>query len=741
MRSVPQEGQAPSGGGTSGLDPMVSVVIPTKNAGEEFASTLEAIGAQRNIHNEIIVVDSGSTDSTVELAHRFGANVFQVAPESFDHGGTRNFGLSQASGEFCVLLSQDAVPVGESWLSALLEPFSDDQVAGVSACMVPHGDADPMGRWETESHGELMGNFVQKYGVQPWNCFLSLTREERLRVACFNNVCSALRRGVWEALPFRPGSFAEDMDWAVRALAAGHRIAYNPHARVVHSHDRPPGYHLRRHYISSRIVPQIIQWDPPSPTIREDLELDYLIRSLRAEVAFLLEEPADSFQRIEELRPTIAADTFGKSLLSALGLGHGVPDYPEHEIRKSFYFQLSRISRSNVSVDAHEMGGLLERLLARTIGEALGSYYLWCDRNRCVSEDLQGLDRSLFEEGQPDLPEWEEIERLLDTHGGGQVNLTRRIRKSGRLEQTAQRWARRLRAHIRNSGIGSLERWAQYPLETALMVIPLRTKRLINRLARRPLFDLSAYEPFAPRGVFRQDTVLEIAHFDGTAPRGQPRLVVQTPHPGVGTFGLIARLLETPSDSDWEASVLVTESPGGVSVIPTGPRCRSVASGDLHAQLGINPHKKVIFLDVPWFMVKSAGPIAAGLVKIRAGEDFHFVATVEDDQVDAFRRGIRALRMERHFALVESAPERRDALASACVAVFPWSIDYQPPLLQPAITKRIPVVGVYVETLGKSSSGEHSLPGVSASALTSQLHRMLQDCPGNLAPGTDQRRP
>ena len=546
---------------TSHPDPPVSVVISTKNAGEEFASTLEIIRSQTNIESEIIVVDSGSTDSTVELARRFGANVFQVAPESFDHGRTRNFGLSQASGEFCVLLSQDAVPVGETWLSTLLEPFSDDQVAGVSACMIPREDADPMGRWETESHRELMGNFVQNYRVQPWDCFSSLTREERLRVTCFNNVCSVLRRGIWEELPFRPGSFAEDMGWAVQALAAGHGVAYNPRARVVHSHNRPPSYHLRRHYISSRIVPQVIQWVPPSPAIRDDLELAYLIRSLRAEVAFLLTEQAANFQRIEELRPSIAAGTPGQSLLSALGLRPTTPDYPEHEIRQSFYFQLARISRSNISVEADQMEDLLEKLLARIIGETLGSYYFWCERNRCVSENLQRLDRSLCEEGQPDFRQWEEIDRLLEAHAGGEIRLASGMRKSGRLEQTAQRWARRFRAHVRNSGISSIESWAEHPLQTALMVIPLRVKRPINRLARKPLFDLSVYEPFAPRGVFRQDIVLEIAHFDNDAAGEQQRLMVHTSHPGVGNLGFIAQLVETSRGPDWEVSVLVTDSP------------------------------------------------------------------------------------------------------------------------------------------------------------------------------------
>ena len=724
---------------TSHPDPSVSIVIPAKNAGEEFALTLEVIRSQADIEAEIIVVDSGSTDATVELARRFGANVFEVAAESFDHGRTRNLGLSQASGEFCVLLSQDAVPVGETWLSTLLEPFSDDQVVGISACMVPREDADPMGRWETESHRELMGNFVQKYRLQSGDCFSSLIREERLRVTCFNNVCSALRRDVWEKIPFRPGSFAEDMDWAVRALAAGHRIVYNPRARAVHSHNRPPSYHLRRHYISNRIVPQVIHWDPPSPAIRDDLELAYLIRSLRAEVAFLLKEQAASFQRIEELRPSIAAGTRGQSLLSALG--HGVPDYPEHEIRQSFYFQLARISRSNISIEAGQMKDLLEKLLARIIGEALGAYYFWCERNRCVSENFKRLDRSLCGEGRAGSRQREEIDRLLVAHAGGETKLAPKMRKSGRLEQTAQRWARRFRTHVRNSGVGSIESWAEHPLQTALMLIPLGAKRRINRLARKPLFDLSVYEPFAARGVFRQDIVLEIAHFDDDDSGDKPRLVVHTPHPGVGNLGLMAQLVGPGSDSDWEVSVLVTDSPAGMSANPAAVGRRSSANGDLHARLGISPHKKLIFFDVPWFMAESAAPIAAELAKIRAGEDFHFVATVEDDHVDAFRRGLRTQAVEQHFTLVDSEGDRQDSLAGARVAVFPWSIDYQPSLPRAAVTKKIPVVGVYVETFGASAGSEHDFRSVPTSALTSQLPRVLQECLSNPNTSADQKGP
>ena len=308
-------------------------------------------------------------------------------------------------------------------------------------------------------------------------------------------------------------------------------------------------------------------------------------------------------------------------------------------------------------------------MLARIIGEALGAYYFWCERNRCVSENFKRLDRSLCEEGRAGSRQWEEIDRLLVAHTGGETKLAPKMRKSGRLEQTAQRWARRLRAHVRNSGVGSIERWAEHPLQTALMAIPLRVKQRINRLARKPLFDLSVYEPFAARGVFRQDIVLEIAHFDDDDTGDKPRLMVHTPHPGAGNLGLMAQLVETPSNADWEVSVLVTDSPEGMSTNPPAPGSRSSANGDVHARLGISPYKKLIFVDVPWFMAESAAPIAVELAKIRAGEDFHFVAMVQADQVDAFRQGIRALAVEHHFTLVDSERTQQDALVGSTVAV------------------------------------------------------------------------
>jgi len=53
----------------------------------------------------------------------FGARLFPIPPETFNHGATRNLGLQNALGKTCVMLVQDAVPVGRTWLEDLVAPF------------------------------------------------------------------------------------------------------------------------------------------------------------------------------------------------------------------------------------------------------------------------------------------------------------------------------------------------------------------------------------------------------------------------------------------------------------------------------------------------------------------------------------------------------------------------------------------------------------------------------------------
>src|SRR5437764_472039 len=104
---------------------LVTVAIPTLNAGQTFAQTLEAVRAQRlDRQLQLLICDSGSSDHTVALARAHGAEVIEIRREEFSHGGTRNLLMSRAEGHHVAFLTQDAVPASEHWLAELLTAFT-----------------------------------------------------------------------------------------------------------------------------------------------------------------------------------------------------------------------------------------------------------------------------------------------------------------------------------------------------------------------------------------------------------------------------------------------------------------------------------------------------------------------------------------------------------------------------------------------------------------------------------------
>jgi len=102
---------------------LIPIVIPTRNAGTSFTEVLKTIAAQEGpFRPEVIAIDSGSTDGTLERLNQYGARILKVPPDAFNHGETRNQALKHARGECAVLLVQDAVPASTRWLSARLAP-------------------------------------------------------------------------------------------------------------------------------------------------------------------------------------------------------------------------------------------------------------------------------------------------------------------------------------------------------------------------------------------------------------------------------------------------------------------------------------------------------------------------------------------------------------------------------------------------------------------------------------------
>lgn len=248
----------------------ISVIVPTLNARSQITRLLESLYAQSLPPDEIIVVDSGSNDGTPEIASKLGARVMCIPRWQFNHGQTRNFAISRSRGDLVVLTVQDALPCDNTWLEKLCLPLlQDESLVAVSGRQLVPITAAPLARLRARLWEQITGtNFVVK-SVESPSHFWSLSPEERLKLALFDNVTSCVRRTAWSAKPFPRISFGEDIAWATEALLRGWRIAWVPEAVVWHYHCRSIMYEFRRAFLAGYTKASVLRW-PAMPLSHRD---------------------------------------------------------------------------------------------------------------------------------------------------------------------------------------------------------------------------------------------------------------------------------------------------------------------------------------------------------------------------------------------------------------------------------------------------------------------------------------
>lgn len=212
----------------------ISVVIPVKDGERYLGELLDAVA--REGADEVLVIDSGSTDRSREIARAAGVELLEIAPASFGHGRTRNLGAERTSGELICFLTQDATPL-PGWLDAYRAAFALDERVGVAyGPHRPRPDTSPMIARELEQFfagfGPADAPTVQRPGDPT---FLS-------------NVNACYRRACWEEVRFRDVPYAEDQSFGSDALAAGWLKAYQPAAAVLHAHDYGAIEFMRRYF-------------------------------------------------------------------------------------------------------------------------------------------------------------------------------------------------------------------------------------------------------------------------------------------------------------------------------------------------------------------------------------------------------------------------------------------------------------------------------------------------------------
>lgn len=212
----------------------LSIVIPTFNTGAMTLRCCRAALAALPDDGEVIVVDDGSTDGTLELLSAEVPEVRVVRLETNRRfAGAANAGVAAARGRIVLLLNSDAL-VDAGALTALLDAFARDARLGVAGARLLNRDGSP--QWSGGALPTLLWVLVM---VSGWARFLPrrVRRPSGGEVGWVSGAAMAFRREVWEvAGPLNETYrfYAQDLEFCARAGAAGWRVRVVEDARVVH---------------------------------------------------------------------------------------------------------------------------------------------------------------------------------------------------------------------------------------------------------------------------------------------------------------------------------------------------------------------------------------------------------------------------------------------------------------------------------------------------------------------------
>jgi rhamnosyltransferase len=225
--------------------PSVSVIIPVKNPGKIFERVLSAVCSQAyDGYAEVIIIDSGSTDGTLEFltesskVHK-NLKLFTIPSSEFGHGKTRNFAIKKSTGELIAVITHDATPLNEKWLSNLVRPFlENEQVAGVFGRHQAYEDADIFIKRELKQHFDGFNRTppITHYKIEDFDAYKA-DKNLQMFYCFFSDNNAMLRKSVWEKIPYDDVNFAEDQKWAKAILENGYIKAYADDAIVFHSHN------------------------------------------------------------------------------------------------------------------------------------------------------------------------------------------------------------------------------------------------------------------------------------------------------------------------------------------------------------------------------------------------------------------------------------------------------------------------------------------------------------------------
>jgi rhamnosyltransferase len=278
-----------------------SVIIPVKNGGKLLKKVLEKVLTQEFDDFEVIVIDSGSKDNSIEdikfLQKKYENLILkEILPKDFGHGKTRNYGASIASGEFIVFITQDALPYDDNWLNEMIKPFEiSNDIVGVFAKHLPYEDCDIFEKENLNIHFNNFGQGIVLYKIEDKKRY-EIDEGYRHLLCFYSDNASAMRKDIWRKIPYEDVNFAEDQLWAKKIIELGYTKAYNSNAVVYHSHNYKFKEMLKRSYDDHKGLYEIYKYVPVRNVFLLPL---YILNATYKDLKFLLKKDLSKVKKIK----------------------------------------------------------------------------------------------------------------------------------------------------------------------------------------------------------------------------------------------------------------------------------------------------------------------------------------------------------------------------------------------------------------------------------------------------------
>lgn len=238
-----------------------SIIFRSHNDMPLVKETLAMLARQRAPF-ELIALDNESSDGTADAVAKMADQFVNIPKGTYVPGRVLNRGMTLSRSDLVVFLNSDCSPEDEFWLERLLSGFTDDSVAAVFGRQKPRPDCPLLQSKDTD---DTFGDGVKQ---QRWR-------------HCFSMASSAIRRSVWESMPFSETlKYSEDIDWTWRARKAGHTIRYVAGSAAFHSHRYTLKQLYKRQLGEGRAEAAIFEWPAWDRTL-----LRYSILPLARQVA------------------------------------------------------------------------------------------------------------------------------------------------------------------------------------------------------------------------------------------------------------------------------------------------------------------------------------------------------------------------------------------------------------------------------------------------------------------------